>query len=232
MSACLAMCSIKLSLGSGCFPSKRNLTGWIREVLGLQERLRGSAIGLQPCAHSLSSAEADAIRNLYRDRGHSFAGNRVLPPLDKKACDSYPRAHQHTHAQSASTTARPRSDVRAVPPRSGRARPTRARCKHSFDLRRRSHRAHRADPEKSRQHRTGPDLPDRVGDALAGDVGRRAVQPARTEKAPACRVQIRRKVAMPIVPVHAGPRSLRMSAEQVARDDHIEESAGAVRSAR
>ena len=59
-------------------------------------------------------------------------------------------------------------------------------------------------------HRARPDHGDRVGDALAGDVRRRTMHRLEQRREGAIRIEVGRR-AMPMVPVHAGPRSERMS---------------------
>jgi hypothetical protein len=65
-------------------------------------------------------------------------------------------------------------------------------------------------PEMVEHHRRRPDLADRIGDALAGDVRRRAVHRLEQRGELASGLMLP-EGAMPMVPVQAGPRSDRMS---------------------
>ena len=60
-------------------------------------------------------------------------------------------------------------------------------------------------------HRARPDLADRIGDALAGDVGRRAVHGLEQSTEISRSGLMFADGAMPMVPQTAGPRSERMS---------------------
>ena len=59
--------------------------------------------------------------------------------------------------------------------------------------------------------RAGPDRADRVGDALAGDVGRRAVDRLEHRRVLARRVEVARRAPRRGCPSTAAPRSVRMS---------------------
>ena len=135
-------------------------------------------------------------RSPYRNSG-SAIGNRVRNPQD--AC----AAQRSSRLSNRSSDVRPSSPCRRCP---ACAAPTDRRARARSPPRRRPRRL----CPRIEHQRPRPDLADRIGDALARDVGRRAVH--RLEQRGNSRSGLMfADGAMPIVPQTAGPRSDRMS---------------------
>ena len=123
----------------------------------------------------------------------------------------------------------PSSGVVALPPRSGvRGAPRpRARAR----SRARSPRAASAMPEMLEHQRARPDLADRIGDALARDVRRGAVDRLEQRRKRALGIDVRRRRDADGA-AHRRPEVGQNVAEQVRADDDVEATRAAARSAR
>ena len=201
MSACWAMCSISSDLFT---------KGPLSNVFHDNQRCRQSG-RLADVARARFITAASPIRCQAR--------MRILCRFDHpdfEGCDlqlqlrGRPLAFTTALLRSPARSPRPGSRVSAVPPRSGVRGASSPGREHALD--RADDRVVRlAVAEEVEHHRARPDLPDRVGDAPAGDVGRRAVHRLEQRRMTARRVRGWPMARCRSCRCRPGPRSLRMS---------------------